>query len=62
MDTEHVVSSKNLLLDEVHHQMNQHDMDMRGNMSITKSIVDYYHHYKSSGAVDDLMSLYKQNQ
>jgi hypothetical protein len=29
-------------------------------MSITKSIVDYYHNYKTAG-VDDLMSLYKHN-
>ncbi len=59
VDTEHIVSSKNLL-DEV---SNHHDLvDMRGNMSITKSIVDYYHHYKSGSGVDDLMSLYKTNK
>ena len=29
-------------------------------MSITKSMIDYYHNYKNV-AVDDLMSLYKHN-
>jgi len=40
--------------------MNEHDM--RGNMSITKSIVDYYHSYKHNIGEDDLMSLCRNNQ
>ncbi len=36
--------------------------EMRGNMSITKSMVDFYHNYKSGIAQDDLMSLYKHNK
>ncbi len=35
---------------------------MRGTMSITKSMVDFYHNYKSGIAQDDLMSLYKHNK
>lgn len=35
--------------------------EMRGNMSITKSMVDFYHNYKSGIGSDDLMSLYKHN-
>ena len=36
--------------------------EMRGNVSITKSMIDYYHNYKHHFGRDDLMSLYKPNR
>jgi hypothetical protein len=38
------------------------DAEMRGNRSITKSMVDYYHYNRQEHAGEDLMSLYKNNQ
>ncbi len=36
--------------------------EMRGNVSITKSMIDYYHNYNHHFGRDDLMSLYKPNR
>lgn len=36
--------------------------DMRANMSITKSIVDYYQNYKNNIGHEDLISLYRHSQ
>ena len=35
--------------------------EMRGKVSITKSMIDYYHNYKHHIGRDDLMNLYKPN-
>lgn len=59
MNTFDVATDKNLTND--HDLLNHNEHELRGNMSITKSIVDYYHNYKHNIAPDDLMSLYKTN-
>lgn len=59
-NTFEIVNDKKLMQEDSYMPLNDHEM--RGNMSVTKSIVDYYHNYKHNIGEDDLMSLCRNNQ
>eukprot|EP00347_Sterkiella_histriomuscorum_P003080 403365667 len=57
------MANENMIVNgEESQYIGQNDHDMRGNMSITKSLADYYQNYQHTIGNDELMSLCRSNQ